>query len=487
MENALGRLTARLEQPDAPIPANFVDLINTNINPPNPVTAADVIVRAMYIVSDEVNSFGGRFPADEQSRLCPLLVDSPVMIGHRKDRLPIARNFHAEITRRDGRRWLKCWFYWLKGAPRAAELRDNIDGGIYKECSISFTFHFPECSVCGQDIRLCRHQPFEKYTVKGTEEICHFVYRRIERVLETSLVYRGAVPDTAIVKHGLTLPEEITVDSLDELPEAEKYLVVPCYEGMPVRISAAESATRLVRPDGTALPSEITAKLEAGGLSAESGSWGWLLGLRGKARCDLSAVERFMRGERSPVTRLELRVPGLKRGSRRPTGSGGRFRLGLLRHAVADRDTLEAAAGSLATRDGVRIWLDDRYSPNGPLYRYVPPRCDREDLARYTLYPVRATGDVRLEFSRRGERCLFEIRQFNRFRLEKGGRFLADEIRRIPKNSEPPASQRETGRMMDLVETDNCWRIRLVGPLTGTFVLRPVKISDRRRLLFYRV
>ncbi|MGH8016319.1 MAG: hypothetical protein ACREBV_09025, partial [Candidatus Zixiibacteriota bacterium] len=134
------------------------------------------------------------------THLASLLTDSPVLIGHRKDKLPIGRNFHSVLINKDGRPWVKSYFYWLKSADGAESLKENIDGGIYKECSIGFTYFFPECSVCGEDIRRCDHQPLQKIINGGAESVIHFNYRKIERVLETSLVYRGALPDTRVTK-----------------------------------------------------------------------------------------------------------------------------------------------------------------------------------------------------------------------------------------------------------------------------------------------
>lgn len=200
MSASFGKITAVLAEKSEEFSEELITLLNKNVKPPRPVAAGDVYIRAMYVVSDEINSFGGRFPADEHSRLVSLLIDSPVLAGHRKDKLPLGRNFYAACENRGGRQWVKSYFYWLKSGHGAESLRENIDGGIYKECSIGFTYFFPECSVCGYDIRRCEHQPFQKQITHGVESITHFNYRKIERVLETSLVYRGALPDTAVTK-----------------------------------------------------------------------------------------------------------------------------------------------------------------------------------------------------------------------------------------------------------------------------------------------
>lgn len=61
------------------------------------MTKEDIYVRTMFLVSDEVNSYGGRFPLKELFNIVDLVIDSPVMLGHIKERLPIARNFKTEV------------------------------------------------------------------------------------------------------------------------------------------------------------------------------------------------------------------------------------------------------------------------------------------------------------------------------------------------------------------------------------------------------
>lgn len=198
MEKLKGQIQAVLSEKEISPDEYLVQLINTRIKPPVPVTPEDVFIRAMYLVSDQVNSYGGRFPVDEQMKIAELVIDCPVLIGHNKEKLPIGRNFKAELTDRDGKSWVKVWFYWLKDSNGAESLKQNLDHGIYKECSLGFTFEFPECSVCLEDIRKCQHIPFRYYLdSSGNQRQAFFNYRKIVKVLETSIVYRGATPDTS--------------------------------------------------------------------------------------------------------------------------------------------------------------------------------------------------------------------------------------------------------------------------------------------------
>jgi len=212
VEELLAYVGAELKKPEEEISDELVFLINSRIKPPKAVTKEEIFVRTMYLVSDEINSYGGCFPLEELHNLTSLVVDSPVMIGHTKEKLPIARNFKAEVVQKDGKNWVKVWFYWLKNSKDAFSLKENIDHGIYKECSLGFVFEFPECSICGEDMRKCQHVPFKSYRsekdkgarVKGQEDeesdtqTAFFNYRNVTRVLETSLVYRGAVPNTSM-------------------------------------------------------------------------------------------------------------------------------------------------------------------------------------------------------------------------------------------------------------------------------------------------
>lgn len=198
MEELLAYVGAELKKPQEEISDELVFLVNSRIKPPKPVTREDIFVRTMFLVSDGVNSYGGRFPLEELHKLAELVIDSPVMVGHTKEKLPIARNFKAEVLQKDGQNWVKVWFYWLKNSKDALSLRENMDHGIYKECSLGFVFEFPECSICGQDMRKCPHVPFKPYQTQDGEKEAYFNYRNVARVLETSLVYRGAVPNTSI-------------------------------------------------------------------------------------------------------------------------------------------------------------------------------------------------------------------------------------------------------------------------------------------------
>ncbi|MFH2036713.1 MAG: hypothetical protein ABIJ45_09950 [Candidatus Zixiibacteriota bacterium] len=338
MNKLFGKLKAELIENDRPDIDGLIKLINRNIDPPEKVTAETVYIRAMYIVSDQVNSYGGCFPPDEHPNLLEMLIDSPVMVGHRKDSLPIARNFHAEMVKRENSNWIKVYFYWLKEAENGEDLRKNIDGGIYKECSISFIFEFPECSICGEDVRECKHRPLAKYkTEDGSEIEAYFNYRRILKVLETSLVYRGSVRDTSITdqlifgkedesigEHGTNnISQNDISDStyriwdIELLDTGNQYLIFPAFESIPVRLSKTEEGVNLYSLNGDRFESPVVIDF-VNSLSLPDGEYdleGRLIGYRGKERQSIAELLNFINGHSSTVRRIELKICGLRDGS----------------------------------------------------------------------------------------------------------------------------------------------------------------------------
>ncbi len=74
------------------------------------------------------------------------------------------------------------------GAEIDADFILNIEGGVYRETSIGFSFRLPECSVCHRDLRTCSHVPGRTY--EG--EACHYVMREVLEVIEGSVVPSGS-------------------------------------------------------------------------------------------------------------------------------------------------------------------------------------------------------------------------------------------------------------------------------------------------------
>lgn len=448
MSSSLGRVTARLAEPNELLPTNLVDLINRNIKPPTELTAEDVHIRAMYIVSDRVNSFGGRFPRDEHPRLAELLVDSPVLVGHRKDRLPVGRNFHAETVERDGQPWVKCYFYWLRSSDTEDELRGNIDGGIYKECSIAFTFNLPACSICGRDIRRCEHEPFETYEVDGSADECHFEYREIDKVLETSLVYRGAVPETSITKQLSDLPDTGTdgddipqLTSFDQLDQDRSFLIVPRYDGLPLTACWRDGALSLTPPDGTTLAPELSPHPLPAAFRPSQPVYGLLVGYQGRARYTRRQVEQYLSDRTGPVTRLTFWVFPQQGVITLPRATNGaRWQMRLMPHRIVAAHDIDRRAREVMTRDGVELWpLHHNQFPSdslAPAFVYQPSGTESSPIEGFRIehQPDAETALLQIASQTIGtpSTATFEILAFDSTLAGQGRSFIARPCDRRP-------------------------------------------------------
>lgn len=481
MAVSLGRVVATLAEPLESIPTELIELINQRIDPPEKVHADDVYVRAMYVVSDEVNSFGGCFPLDEHPRLAELLVDSPVMIGHRKDKLPIGRTFHSAMTERDGRPWVKSYFYWLRSDARAEQLRDNIDGGVYKECSVAFTFMFPECSLCGHDIRTCEHQPLQDYTVNGLEQHCHFNYRRLEKVLETSLVYRGAVPHTRITKELGVSDDTTPLADIDTLPLSRRYLLTPRYDGLPVTAFTEGGSVVVAGPGGCAVPTD-------GYLATwrpEEPVSGVLVGYRGKDRCSRADLMRYLKDHDGPVTRLLLNVypdgaTHIPRCAKRSS-----FDVRMIPHRVATARQIEKLSSEITTNLGIEIHTLEGGSMklSGETSYHYEPGMPFDHSMTYSL----SLGErAILTLTGHGDVRRFEIHSFDPDKLVSGRRFVVD---RLIDDDTVAAISGETrhGALHDLTDHDGAIRFRTEGESGGSFVIRPIVLNKAQRGLLYRL
>ncbi len=182
----------------AKITDDDLDAINNLPNPPlTPVTAREVHVRKCRLAGDGIDAGFGRFRTDDLPRLLELAAGAPALIGHRRDTLGVARFYGGELWQDPQTEitYIVPKFYWMRAHSASEDLRICIDGGIYSEASLGFTFRTPTCSVCEGDIRRCDHLPGREY--EG--ETCFYYYDEVLRVTEGSFVYRGAQPGTGFM------------------------------------------------------------------------------------------------------------------------------------------------------------------------------------------------------------------------------------------------------------------------------------------------
>ena len=198
---------------EAGLPTNEdVRTINSLKNPPPvPVSERDIYIRRCRLAGDATDAYHGRFRTGDLPKLLSMVQGAPLLVGHNKRSLGVARFFGGTIEDQEDNKYIVPCFYWLRGHSSSEDLRVAIDGGLYNEASISFAYQTPTCSVCGKDIRGCDHLPGRKAVRLSraltrspeNDDSVFYYYDNVVAVLEGSLVYRGAQPGT-----GFSLSDE---------------------------------------------------------------------------------------------------------------------------------------------------------------------------------------------------------------------------------------------------------------------------------------
>lgn len=153
-----------------------------------PLSADEVAVFTLDLCNNQVDRHYSRFPEEELERVNILTPGRPLMERHDlSGSLPRGTFFRSSLHREDDLVSVRPEVYVLRSA-RNRDFILNIEGGVYRETSIGFSFRRPECSVCARDLRTCAHVPGRSYGGKS----CHFVMRGVLEVLEGSVVPAGS-------------------------------------------------------------------------------------------------------------------------------------------------------------------------------------------------------------------------------------------------------------------------------------------------------
>lgn len=153
-----------------------------------PLAPEEVAVFRLDLCNNQVDRHYSRFPDEELERVNALTPGRPLMERHdMTGTLPRGTFFRSRLHRDGNRVSVRPEVYVLRSAGNRDFIL-NIEGGVYRETSIGFSFRRPECSVCGRDLRTCAHVPGRTYGGKP----CHFVMRGVMEVLEGSVVPAGS-------------------------------------------------------------------------------------------------------------------------------------------------------------------------------------------------------------------------------------------------------------------------------------------------------
>ena len=148
----------------------------------------EYVVFSLDLCHNEVDRHFSRFPLEELERVNGMVPGRPLMERHDvRGSLPRGTFFRSELHRDGERVSVRPDVYVLRTRENEAFIL-NIEGGVYRETSMGFSFRLPECSVCGRDLRRCDHMPGRSYG----DEVCHYVMRDVLEVIEGSVVPAGS-------------------------------------------------------------------------------------------------------------------------------------------------------------------------------------------------------------------------------------------------------------------------------------------------------
>jgi len=177
-----------------------------------PLGQEEFVAFTMDLCHNQVDRHFSRFPEEELTRISELVPGRPLMERHDlRGSLPRGTFFRSRLHSCGERTSVRPDVYVLRTQDNADFIL-NIEGGVYRETSIGFSFRTPECSICGQDLRACAHVPGKTY---GDDQ-CHYVMREVLEVIEGSVVPSGS-QGTGFVAEERALP---LTEALDKARQA---------------------------------------------------------------------------------------------------------------------------------------------------------------------------------------------------------------------------------------------------------------------------
>lgn len=153
-----------------------------------PLAADEFAVFTLDLCHNQVDRHFSRFPDEEIEKINVMTPGRPLMERHDlRGSLPRGTFFRSQVAREAERATVRPDVYVLRTKDNEDFIL-NIEGGVYRETSIGFSFEMPECSICLKDLRTCDHAPGRTY---GDAQ-CHYVMRNVLEVIEGSVVSSGS-------------------------------------------------------------------------------------------------------------------------------------------------------------------------------------------------------------------------------------------------------------------------------------------------------
>ncbi len=153
-----------------------------------PLGREEFAVFTLDLCHNQVDRHFSRFPEEELERINDMTPGRPLLERHDlRGSLPRGMFFRSSLHHGEERVSVRPDVYVMRTVENG-DFITNIEGGVYRETSIGFSFRLPECGICGKDLRTCEHIPGRSYG----DKTCHFIMRDVMEVIEGSVVSSGS-------------------------------------------------------------------------------------------------------------------------------------------------------------------------------------------------------------------------------------------------------------------------------------------------------
>jgi len=165
-----------------------------------PLARDEFVVFTLDLCNNQIDRHFSRFPEEELEKINRMTPGRPLMERHDlRGTLPRGTFFRSGLHTEGERISVRPDVYVLR-TQENADFILNIEGGVYRETSIAFSFRMPECSICHKDLRTCSHIPGRAYEAEArksangaaNDSVCHYVMRDVIDVIEGSVVSSGS-------------------------------------------------------------------------------------------------------------------------------------------------------------------------------------------------------------------------------------------------------------------------------------------------------
>lgn len=194
--------------PGVPDAADLAKIRPYMLTDPDP---SKLYVRRLILANDAPDREHERFPKRILERFAATIPGKSLLVSHEKKSLPLGLFFDGVCRKAQGDEegaWVVEAAFYLVANPANLDLRQQIDAGVIRYCSVGAGYDTRICDVCGSDYYDCAHSRGQVLADGRQVTLSYGGDLNAYDVREGSLVYLGA-------QRGARIHKEFEGDSMD--------------------------------------------------------------------------------------------------------------------------------------------------------------------------------------------------------------------------------------------------------------------------------